>query len=103
MAKFCKNEDCPTSEDLLAFQTGDIPLSEGTEIRKHLAVCEFCTAEIEFYESYPPSAEQDDASPHADEMPTPLFELAEALLTKKRDDAFFDRLMEDEDLLSRRK
>ena len=32
-------------------------------------------------------------------MPKPLFELAEALLNKKNDDAFFDRLLaEDEDV-----
>lgn len=95
MAKFCKNEDCPTSEDLLAFQNGEVELSEGAEIRRHLAVCEFCSAEVEFYESYPPNGEQDD-SVEADSMPTPLFELAEALLIKKRDDDFFDRLMDQE-------
>lgn len=94
MAKFCKNEDCPTSEDLLAFQLGDIPVSEGTAIRKHLASCEFCAAEVEFYESYPPAAENEPTQP--DVMPRPLYELAEALLTKKRDDAFFDRLLDDD-------
>jgi hypothetical protein len=94
MAKFCKHEDCPTSEDLLAFQTGDMPVSEGKAIRLHLAVCEFCEAEVEFYESYPPAAEQEAVE--ADSIPTPLYELAEALLIKKRDDAFFDRLMDDE-------
>lgn len=95
MAKFCKNEDCPTSEDLLAFQTGDMPLSEGATIRRHLAICEFCSAEVEFYETYPPAAEQEEAV-EADSIPTPLYELAEALLIKKRDDAFFDRLMDEE-------
>lgn len=94
MAKFCKNEDCPTSEDLLAFQTGDMPLAEGATIRRHLASCEFCAAEVEFYESYPPAAEQETVE--ADSIPTPLYELAEALLIKKRDDAFFDRLMDEE-------
>ncbi len=97
MAKFCKSEDCPTSEDLLAFQVGDMPLSEGAGVRQHLAVCEFCAAEVEFYESYPESGESDEQV-EADSMPTPLYELAEALLTKKRDDDFFDRLMEKEDL-----
>lgn len=79
----------------MAFQNGEVPLEDGAEIRKHLAVCEFCAAEVEFYESYPPNAEQDEAI-EADSMPTPLFELAEALLIKKRDDDFFDRLMDDE-------
>jgi hypothetical protein len=95
MAKFCKNEDCPTSEDLLAFQTGDMPVREGSAIRKHLATCEFCEAEVEFYESYPPTTENEEPT-RIEAMPTPLFELAEALLMKKRDDAFFDRLMDDE-------
>lgn len=95
MANFCKNEDCPTSEDLLAFQTGDMPVAEGITIRRHLAACEFCTAEVEFYETYPESGSADE-QPEADSMPTPLFELAEALLIKKRDDAFFDGLMDKE-------
>lgn len=94
MANFCKNEDCPTSEDLLAFQTGDMPVAEGITVRRHLAACEFCAAEVEFYETYPPSGEHEAVE--ADSMPTPLFELAEALLIKKRDDAFFDRLMDEE-------
>lgn len=94
MAKFCKNEDCPTSEDLLAFQLGDTPLSEGAVIRRHLAACEFCMAEVEFYENYPPAAETEERI-EADTMPKPLYELAEALLTKKSDDAFFDRLMDE--------
>lgn len=96
MVKFCKHEDCPTSEDLLAFQTGDMPVSEGATIRRHLAQCEFCAAEVEFYESYPPVAIETDVSFEANSIPTPLFELAEALLIKKRDDAFFDRLLDED-------
>lgn len=95
MTKFCKNEDCPTSEDLLAFQIGDMTVTEGATIRRHLAACEFCSAEVEFYESYPESGETDEQV-EADSIPSPLYELAEALLVKKRDDAFFDRLLDDE-------
>ena len=95
MVKFCKHEDCPTSEDLLAFQTGDMPVSEGSAIRRHLSQCEFCAAEVEFYESFPPAPLQEDYT-EADSMPTPLFQLAEALLIKKRDDAFFDRLLDED-------
>ena len=96
MAKFCKNEDCPTSEDLLAFQLGDMPVSDGAAIRKHLAICEFCAAEVEFYENFPPQ-QPDEAEERveADTMPRPLYELAEALLTKKADDDFFDKLLEE--------
>jgi hypothetical protein len=93
MSKFCKNEDCPPSEELLAFQTGDMPVDEGSGIRKHLAVCEFCAAEVEFYENYPQAEEKVEPT----QMPQPLFELAEALLHKKSDDAFFDRLLEEDE------
>jgi hypothetical protein len=95
MAKFCKNEDCPTSEDLLAFQTGDMPVNEGATIRRHLASCEFCTAEVEFYETYPPVPDAGE-SIEPDSIPTPLYELAEAILVKKRDDAFFDSLINED-------
>lgn len=94
MSSFCKNEDCPASIELLAFQVGDMSVSEGVGIRKHLAVCEFCAAEVEFYTNYPQAEEKVEVA----EMPQPLFELAEALLNKTSDDAFFDRLLsEDED------
>ncbi len=94
MSNFCKNEDCPPSEELLAFQVGDMSVSEGSGIRKHLAICEFCAAEVEFYTNYPQAEEKVEPT----EMPKPLFELAEALLNKKSDDAFFDKLLaEDED------
>ena len=68
-------------------------VSEGAEIRRHLAVCEFCSAEVEFYANYPPAEDQVEPA----EMPRPLFQLAEALLTKKSDDAFFDRLLEEDE------
>lgn len=93
MTKFCKNEDCPPSEELLAFQTGDMSVSDGAWIRKHLAICEFCAAEVEFYENYPQAEEKVEPA----EMPRPLFELAEALLNKKTDDAFFDKLLEEDE------
>jgi hypothetical protein len=94
MTEFCKNEDCPASDELLAFQVGDMSVSDGAWIRRHLAVCEFCSAEVEFYTNYPQAEEKVEAA----EMPRPLFELAEALLNKKKDDAFFDKLLaEDED------
>ena len=70
-------------------------LTEGTAIRRHLAKCEFCAAEVEFYESYPPVPVSEEPV-RPDTMPTPLMELAEALLIKKSDDAFFDRLLDEE-------
>jgi hypothetical protein len=81
MATFRKREDCPTSQQLLAYQLGDIEGGVGRIIGRHLAVCEFCHAEVDFYERYPQAEEPDDAAENA-AMPEPLFELAEALLNK---------------------
>ncbi|HMQ02931.1 MAG TPA: hypothetical protein PKD26_03370 [Pyrinomonadaceae bacterium] len=93
MPNFCKSEDCPTSEELVAFQIGEMPVRDGGPIRKHLAACDFCAAEVEFYENYPP-APVTDLPEKAVAMPQPLFELAEALLKKKQDDLFFEELIE---------
>ncbi len=94
MDNFRKNEDCPASNDLLAFQTGDMEIEDGRKIRGHLKSCEFCAAEVEFYSHYPPVEEKIEP----EKMPEPLFELAEALLNKHSDDSFFDRLMEEDEI-----
>lgn len=82
MTSFCKNEDCPSSNDLLEFQTGDLPRTREGEISKHLASCEFCAAEVEFYSHYP----QEEGTSVAADIPAPLYELAEALLRNKQND-----------------
>ena len=84
MTNFCKNEDCPSSNELLEFQNGDLPRTRGSEIGRHLATCEFCEAEVEFYSNYPQG--QDEAREEAAEIPAPLFELAEALLKNRHGD-----------------
>ena len=81
MSNFCKNEDCPPSQELLAFQNGDIEVRDSGHIRRHLALCEFCAAEVEFYGHYPPSNENVEP----EKMPEPLHDLAEALLRDKSD------------------
>ena len=80
-ANFCKNEDCPSSEELLDFQNGDLMRERAVDIRIHMQSCEFCTAEVEFYSLYPQSTEE--AAPEPAAMPAPLFELAEALLKSR--------------------
>lgn len=79
MSGFCKNEDCPSSQELLEFQHGDLARAHGGEIRKHLVSCEFCSAEVEFYSHYP-QEEAFGEPAESTEIPAPLFELAEALL-----------------------
>ena len=79
MVTFCKDTNCPSSQRLLAFQSGEVPLEEGLPIERHLAECEFCIAEVEFYQHYPQSEE----TVAKVEIPIPLLELAEALLGNK--------------------
>lgn len=83
MPGFCKNEDCPSSNELLEFQNGDLPKARGSEISKHMAACEFCAAEVEFYSHYP----QEEGTSETTEIPAPLFELAEALLKNRYSDS----------------
>ena len=84
MINFCKNEDCPSSNELLEYQNADLPRTRKNEIGRHLTDCEFCEAEIEFYSSYPQGPE--NARIEAAEIPAPLFELAEALLKNRYGD-----------------
>ena len=84
MPGFCKNEDCPSSNELLEFQNDDLARVRGSEIRRHLATCDFCEAEVEFYSIYPQA--QDDARDVAAQIPAPLYELAEALLKNRHSD-----------------
>lgn len=82
MINFCKNANCPSSQNLLRFQNGEISQKEKRDIERHLNVCEFCAAESEFYKHYPQSEEKIEAT----EIPKPLYELAKALLGNRRND-----------------
>lgn len=52
---------------------------EREKIETHIAACEFCASEVEFYAHYPQSEE----TVATVEIPIPLYELAEALLNDK--------------------
>lgn len=82
MVTFCKSPDCPSSQELLAFETGDAPAGKREKIAAHLTACEFCASEVEFYAHYPQSEE----SVATVEIPIPLLELAEALLSNRHKD-----------------
>ncbi len=75
-------------------------VADGGFIRVHLRSCDFCAAEAEFYEHYP--IHDDFAEPiSSPEMPEPLFELAEAILSKKEPSRTLDRLIKEIDSVSR--
>ena len=86
MTSFCKNEDCPSSNELLEFQKSGLSRIIQSEIRTHLESCEFCSAEVEFYSHYP---QEEDANEPIEltGIPAPLFELAEALLKNRHFDS----------------
>ncbi|MBP6003677.1 MAG: hypothetical protein KA746_09615 [Pyrinomonadaceae bacterium] len=96
MSNFCKNEDCPTSQELLEYQVGDLPLDRSIAVGAHLSSCEFCSAEVDFYSHYPQNREEEIQIPTATEIPAPLFELAEALLKiRSSDPSSLDSLLRD--------
>lgn len=96
MATFRKQEDCPASQQLLAYQQGDIGLEDGRAIGKHLSICEFCSSEVEFYEHYPVAKEVEE-SPAETKMPQPLYELAESILNRSRGKQSIAEMMKDVD------
>jgi len=94
MTKFHKSPNCPLSSDLLSYQTGKVALREKEKISVHLRFCEFCAAEVEFYAHYPQSEEFIENP----EIPQPLYELAEALLSNKyKDNLLLKRLFFDKE------
>lgn len=74
---FRKSEECPSSQELLDFQNGDIDRERGVDIRIHNSNCEFCAAEVEFYSRFPQV--HDESGEEPEEIPESLYELAEAL------------------------
>lgn len=91
MTDFQKTRYCPASEMLLAFVEGGIEAKESAALRRHLEICEFCSAEAEFYTRFSPG-ELDIYDPGP--VPEPLYELAEALLNRESNLAAFYKLVE---------
>lgn len=79
---FRKSEDCPSSQELLAFEKGDLAHAGELLICEHLIACEFCEAEVEFYSRFPQEESSVETNVRS-EIPAPLFQLAEALLKKQ--------------------
>jgi hypothetical protein len=81
MANFRKNSECPSSQELVKFQRSESS-KVCRKIRKHVSECEFCAAELGFYARFPQADETNSVQPPG-EIPAPLYELAEAILSKK--------------------
>lgn len=97
---FRKNEDCPSSQELLAYENGEFAHTLKLAIGEHLAACEFCEAEVEFYSRFPQEDIASETTSSVD-IPAPLFQLAEALLKKQHTDAkSLNSLLKDKGLAS---
>lgn len=91
MSTFQKSGECPTSLELLDFQNGDLSVLDGKWIRIHLIGCEFCSAEVEFYEHFPQSEDRPEDL-ELPEMPAPLYDLAESLIGNREGNNGLDQL-----------
>lgn len=97
MTGFYKNENCPTSHELLGYEKGELVQPQAAEVRRHIATCEFCAAEVDFYSRYP----QAEGTAEPAEIPAPLYELAEAILKKRHaDSASLNSLLTEPDLVA---
>ena len=90
MINFCKNSECPSSQDLLGFQNKELAPQIEAFILEHLELCDFCGAEVELYSQFPEIEERVSIS----EIPAPLFELAQFLLSNgHKDRSLLDKLL----------
>jgi hypothetical protein len=73
---FRKRVSCPSSQTLLAFRRSHLSCEDRTRIESHLAICDFCNAELQLLTFHHSDHEEYAFA----EMPTPLRRLAEGLL-----------------------
>lgn len=100
MVNFRKSAQCPASQELLAYQNGELSPRDQLDIQKHIIDCEFCEAEIELYADYPVALEECNTT--VGEIPHALYELAEALLKKKyEDNLLLNKLLNENEQLSK--
>ncbi len=100
MITFHKSVDCPTSQELMEFQKAEKTANSNGKIREHICSCDFCGAEVEFY-AHCPRVGNETVS--VTEIPSPLFELAEALLNNKhKDNSLLNKLLNESEGLTLR-
>ena len=75
---FRKTGACPAASTLLSYRSEKLSPEIVALVRKHLAVCEFCNAELRLLAHHQPS----QRSPRTPEMPKDLRILAESILCK---------------------
>jgi len=76
---FRKTAACPASWTLLSYRSQKLSPEIAALVRKHLADCEFCNAELRLLAHHRPLAGR---RPQTPEIPTNLRILAESLLSR---------------------
>ncbi|REJ77580.1 MAG: hypothetical protein DWQ47_14500 [Acidobacteria bacterium] len=77
---FRKSVRCPSSDRLLAYRQKRLGSYASDIVVAHVAHCDFCSAELEFYNHFPTIP---DERVQADLIPGHLYDLARAILTNK--------------------
>jgi len=75
---FRKSAHCPTAGTLLAYRKSGMAKGETAFVEAHLAVCEFCSSELQLLDRYSYGAEEIVIG----QIPASLRKLAEELLPR---------------------
>ena len=75
---FCKTLRCPTSQALLDYHRSVKSCGDRAGVERHLASCDFCSAELQLLTRYQSEAEEYSFA----EMPAQIRRLAEDLLNQ---------------------
>lgn len=75
---FRKTAACPASSALLAFRVGTMTVGVAATVRRHLEMCDFCSAELKLLAHHQPGM----GGYKTPEMPVNLRILAESILRK---------------------
>jgi hypothetical protein len=77
---FLKTAACPASATLLSFRSQSLSAEAAGLVKDHLAVCDFCSAELPLLAHHTAGAERGLKAP---EIPLDLRILAESILAKR--------------------
>ena len=77
---FIKTAACPASATLLSFRSQSLSAEAADLVKDHLAVCDFCSAELPLLAHHTAGAERGLKAP---EIPLDLRILAESILAKR--------------------
>jgi hypothetical protein len=78
---FRKTAACPASATLLSFRSNSLSANIAVDIKQHLELCDFCSAELPLLAHHQPAVRRRHKAP---EIPMNLRILAESILGKVR-------------------